>query len=113
MVGGGITGVGVALGKGDPNDWTLTAEVVDNDKAPKVKNLGGQGELTEVWSEIEYKLNETGPGGYSPSDWVCLPAKEDMVPSNYDEALNVRTRSRLRTDAKVVCTIVNTATWAR
>ena len=95
-------------GKGDPNDWTLTAEVVDNDKAPKVKNLGGQGELTEVWSEIEYKLNETGPGGYSPSDWVCLPAKEDMVPSNYDEALNVKDKITLRTDAKVVCTIVNT-----
>ena len=54
-------------GPGNPNDWTL--KVADNDKAPKVKNLGGQGELTEVWSEIG-QAQRDWPGGYSPSDWV-------------------------------------------
>ncbi|MEI2621454.1 MAG: DUF5979 domain-containing protein [Candidatus Nanopelagicales bacterium] len=100
----------VSGGKAQKDEFILTAKADPEEKQDlNISTPGGSGTLDPVYAETEYTLKETGPGGYSPSDWVCLPAKEDMVPSNYDEGSSTSSdKITLRTDAKVVCTIVNT-----
>ncbi len=93
-------------GKNNPNEWTLTATGPNG--APNVQNPGGSGDFTTVWSGSEYTLGESGPGGYSPSDWVCLPAGEDPVPSAVDGQVNSGDKVTLKRGEKVTCTIVNT-----
>jgi hypothetical protein len=93
-------------GKANPNSWTLTATGPQG--APKVENLGGSGDFTKVWWGVEYTLGESGPGGYSPSDWVCLPAGEEPLPAAVDSKLNDGDKITLKRGQKVTCTIVNT-----
>ena len=76
-------------GKGDPNDWKLTATGPDG--APKVENLGGQGVPTNVKPGVEYTLEEDGPVGYTRGTWVCLPADngtEPVTAADLQDALN-------------------------
>jgi hypothetical protein len=92
-------------GKNNPNDWTLTATGPNG--APNVQNPGGAGEFTTVWSGAEYTLGETGPGGYSPSDWVCVLNDEEPAPQ-LDGKLNNGDKVTLKKGDRVTCTILNT-----
>ena len=63
-------------GKNAADDWTLSAKAVAPDDGLNFSNKGGSGKFEDVYAGTEYTLSETGPGGYSPSDWVCLPDEE-------------------------------------
>ncbi|MBK6761962.1 MAG: hypothetical protein IPG68_01165 [Micrococcales bacterium] len=80
--------------------WTLSAAATAplNDK--NFSNLGGQGTFKSVYTAIEYTLGETGPGDYSPSDWVCTDEQGAPVSS---------TGGKLTLDKgdKVTCEITN------
>jgi len=105
--------VKVVEGKGDPNDWELTATGPDG--APNVKNLGGEGKSETVWSGVEYKLAETGPGKYTPSAWSCLANENtDQVSADKVEGeLNEGDSITLEKNADVVCTITNSRNTAQ
>ena len=65
-------------GKVVEDKFILTADADANEKQDKnISTPGGSGQFETVYAGTEYKLGETGPGGYSPSDWVCLPAPVD------------------------------------
>lgn len=91
----------------DPNGWTLTAKAGAPDNDKNVSVPGGAGTYNEVYAGTEYTLGETGPGGYSPSDWVC---KEDQreVELAADGQLNTGDKITLERNQRVTCTIVNT-----
>ena len=96
-------------GKDDPNDWTLTAKAEAPDNELNISTPGGSGKFETVYAQTEYTLAETGPGGYSPSDWVCLPASEPIPTSNQVEGqLNDGDKITLEKGQRVECTIVNT-----
>jgi hypothetical protein len=65
-------------GKNNPNDWTLTAKAGAPDDGLNISTPGGSGQFEAVYAGTQYTLAETGPGGYSPSDWVCLPSGEEQ-----------------------------------
>ena len=97
-------------GKGDPNDWKLTATA---DGAPTVENLGGQGVPTNVRPDVQYTLKEEGPAGYTPGTWVCQPADNGtgkVTAADLQDALNNGDNDKvtLEKGANIVCTIINT-----
>ncbi len=61
--------------------WTLSAAAAAPLDDKNFSNLGGQGTFNSVYSAVEYTLNETGPGDYSPSDWTCTDADDNPVSS--------------------------------
>ena len=68
------------------DEFTLTATADPDEKQDlNISTPGGSGTLDPVYAGTEYTLRETGPGGYSPSDWVCLPASEPIPTSNQVE----------------------------
>ncbi len=96
-------------GKNNPDDWTLTAKAAAPDDGLNISTPGGSGQFEDVYAGSEYTLAETGPGGYSPSDWVCLSDDSDEVPAlNADGQLNNGDTITLEKGQKVTCTIINT-----
>ncbi len=96
-------------GKNNPNDWTLTAKAAPAEKQDlNVSTPGGSGGFEPVYAGTQYTLAETGPGGYSPSDWVCLTSDEQPVPEAVDGQLNTGDKITLKKGQRVTCTIVNT-----
>ena len=97
-------------GKADADEFILTATADDQEKQDlNISTPGGSGTLDPVYAGTEYTLKETGPGGYSPSDWVCLPASEPIPTSNQVEGqLNTGDKITLKKGQRVECTIVNT-----
>ena len=83
-----------------PDDWTLAADAAAplNDK--NFSNLGGQGTFKSVYSATEYTLSETGPGDYSPSDWVCKDEQGASVSSTGGKV-------NLKKGDKVTCELTN------
>ena len=55
---------------------------------------------TSVYTGIEYTLSETGPGDYSPSDWVCTDEQGASVTSTGGKVT-------LDKGDKVTCEITN------
>ncbi|MFZ2501215.1 MAG: hypothetical protein WAW88_00890 [Nocardioides sp.] len=53
------------------NDWTLSAAATDNPGTRNFSDKGGSGTSHNVWAGATYSLSESGPGGYTASDWVC------------------------------------------
>ena len=97
-------------GKNNPDDWTLTAkaEAPDNDK--NISTPGGSGTFDEVYAGTEYTLAETGPGGYTAGEWVCLPAGDvpaRVTAANLQDAVNNGDKITLEKGERVECTIVN------
>ena len=92
----------------DPNSWTLTAKADAPDDDKNISTPGGSGQFEEVYAGTQYTLAETGPGGYSASDWVCLPAQEEPVPGATEDQLNDGDTITLKAGQRVVCTIINT-----
>ncbi|MCB0921292.1 MAG: VWA domain-containing protein [Actinobacteria bacterium] len=92
----------------DPNSWTLTAKADAPDDDKNISTPGGSGQFEEVYAGTQYTLAETGPGGYSASDWVCLPSEEEPVPTATEGQLNDGDTITLKAGQRVVCTIVNT-----
>ena len=92
----------------DPNSWTLTAKADAPDDDKNISTPGGSGQFEEVYAGTQYTLAETGPGGYSASDWVCLPSEEEPVPTATEGQLNDGDTITLKAGQRVVCTIINT-----
>ena len=69
-------------GKAKADDWTLSAKAEKPDDDLDFSNKGGSGQFETVYAGTEYTLAESGPGGYSPSDWVCavVPKDEQVDP---------------------------------
>ncbi len=96
----------------NPDDWTLTAKAdAPNDKRD-VSTPGGSGQFETVYSGIEYTLGETGPKGYSASDWACVSEprqEEDVVPTEFQDEVNLKgDKLILMPWQRVECTITNT-----
>ena len=97
-------------GKNNPDDWTLTAKAAAPDDDKNISTPGGSGTFEEVYAGTEYTLAETGPGGYTAGEWVCLPADDvpdQVTAANLQDALNNGDKITLEKGAKVECTIVN------
>ena len=62
-------------GKAQADEFTLTAKAAAPDEDKNISTKGGSGQFDDRLRAAEYTLAETGPGGYSPRDWVCLPAE--------------------------------------
>ncbi|TXH30922.1 MAG: VWA domain-containing protein [Actinobacteria bacterium] len=92
----------------DPNSWTLTAKASAPDDDKNISTPGGSGQFEQVYAGTQYTLAETGPGGYSASDWVCLPSGEEPVPGVVEGQLNDGDKITLKAGQRVTCTIVNT-----
>jgi hypothetical protein len=73
-----------------------------------ISTPGGSGQFVQVYAGTQYTLAETGPGGYSPSDWVCLTSDEQPVPEAVDGQLNTGDKITLKKGQRVTCTIINT-----
>ncbi|MBK6761959.1 MAG: VWA domain-containing protein [Micrococcales bacterium] len=98
-------------GKNNPDDWTLTAKAAAPDDGLDISTPGGSGQFEDVYAGSEYTLAETGPGGYTPSEWVCLPAgdvPDQVTAADLQEALNNGDTITLEKGQKVTCTIINT-----
>ena len=91
----------------DPDSWTLTAQAAAPENDRNISTPGGSGQFETVYAGTEYTLGETGPGGYSPSDWVCLRDDEEPLPQ-VDGQLNEGDKITLGKGQRVTCTIVNT-----
>ncbi|HNL52347.1 MAG TPA: DUF5979 domain-containing protein, partial [Actinomycetota bacterium] len=91
----------------DPDSWTLTAQAAAPENDRNISTPGGSGQYETVYAGTEYTLGETGPGGYSPSDWVCLRDDEEPLPQ-VDGQLNEGDKLTLGKGQRVTCTIVNT-----
>ena len=100
----------VSGGKAQADEFILTAKADPEEKQDlNISTPGGSGTLDPVYADTEYTLKETGPGGYSPSDWVCLPASEPIPTTNQVEGqLNTGDKITLKKGQRVECTIVNT-----
>jgi hypothetical protein len=61
----------VSGGSGAPNDWDLTAAATGNPDSRNFTDKGGSGVAHNVWAGASYSLSESGPTGYTASDWVC------------------------------------------
>ncbi|TXH40255.1 MAG: hypothetical protein E6Q90_14505 [Actinobacteria bacterium] len=90
------------------DSWTLTAKAAAPDDDLNISTPGGSGQFESVYAGTQYTLAETGPGGYSPSDWVCLPSDEEPVPQAVEGQLNDGDKITVQAGQRVVCTIVNT-----
>jgi hypothetical protein len=88
-------------GKGNPDDWTLEAQARAPEDDKDVSTPGASGTFQSVYSGIPYTLSESGPDGYSPSDWTCT---DEASPG---AAVNSGDKLTLAKGQKVVCTIVN------
>ncbi len=96
-------------GKSAPNDWTLTAKASAPLDDKDISTPGGSGTLDTVYAGTEYTLSETGPGGYSPGEWVCLSDDDtNATADQVDGQLNTGDKITLKKGEKVTCTIVNT-----
>ena len=95
-------------GKNNPNDWTLSATADAPDTDLNFSNDGGSGEFKPVYAGTQYKLAEEGPGGYSPSDWQCELAPQDVEPGQVEEIDLEGGKITLKKGQRVTCTIVNT-----
>ena len=91
----------------DPNAWTLTAQAPAPEDDRNISTPGGSGQFETVYAGTEYTVGETGPGGYSPSDWVCLRDDEEPLPQ-IEGQLNEGDKITLGKGQRVTCTIVNT-----
>jgi hypothetical protein len=91
----------------DPNSWTLTAKAGAPDDDKNISTPGGSGQFEQVYAGTQYTLAETGPGGYSASDWVCLPSRRARSGS-HEGQLNDGDKITLKKGQRVTCTIVNT-----
>lgn len=92
-------------GSNDPNDWTLTAQAAAPDNDRNISTPGGSGQFETVYAGTQYTLGETGPGGYSPSNWVC--SSQDVV-AQADIPVSNNGTVTIPRGARVTCTIVNT-----
>ena len=96
----------------NPDDWTLTAKADEPNDKRNVSTKGGSGQFETVYSGIEYTLGETGPAGYSGSDWSCVSEPrevDDIVPAEVQEEVNLKgNKLILMPWQRVTCTIVNT-----
>ena len=93
----------------DPNAWTLTAKADDTEKQDlNVSNKGGEGDFEPVYAGTEYQLKEEGPGGYTPSDWQCELAPQDVEPGQVEEIDLKGDKITLEKGQRVTCTIINT-----
>ena len=92
----------------DPNTWTLTAQAAAPENDRNISTPGGSGQFETVYAGTEYTLGETGPDGYTASDWVCLPDNTDPVAAQVDGQVNQGDKLTLAKGHKVTCTIVNT-----
>ena len=96
-------------GSAKPDDWTLTAKAAPPEDDKNISTPGGSGKFERVYAGSEYTLDETGPGGYSPSDWVCLPDTQEPGTRPPSEGqLNAGDKITLGKGQRVTCTIVNT-----
>ena len=89
---------GTTGGTGAPTDWTLTA-----DGPTVVTGNSGQPAVTTRPVEVgTYDLSESGgPGGYTPSNWVCVDGEASTTSS-----------VTLIEGQNATCTITNTAVAA-
>ena len=81
----------------DADDWTLTATAASPDDARNISTAGGSHVAEDVFANVEYTLDESGPAGYSASAWECTAGELDG---------DVLT---LGLDEQAICTITNTA----
>jgi uncharacterized repeat protein (TIGR01451 family) len=107
-------------GTADETDWNLSATAGSPDDGYNFDTDTegiGQGTFQTVYAGTEYTLAEEGGiPGYVDGDWVCLPfedpQEEDARLADVAEGpseLNDGDSITLAKDAKVVCTITNTA----
>lgn len=91
----------------NPDSWTLTAQAAAPENDRNISTPGGSGQFETVYADTEYTLGETGPGGYTPSDWTCLAenGEEDVLQNG---PVNQGDKVTLAKGQKVTCTIVNT-----
>jgi len=59
------------IGTAVPDDWTLSATAESPYEARNFQYLGGSGDFATVFANAGYTLSETGPDGYTASDWSC------------------------------------------
>ncbi len=93
-------------GKAQADEFILTAKADANEKQDRnITTPGGSGTFEDVYAQTEYTLGETGPGGYSPSDWACVstPVEGDAALA----VLNTGGKITLAKGDRVTCTIVN------
>ncbi len=93
------------------DDWTLTAKAETPNDKRNVSTPGGSGKFETVYSGIEYTLGESGPGGYSPSDWVCVnnPREDDVPAIAEEQPVDLKgDKLILQPWQRVTCTITNT-----
>ena len=95
-------------GKNKPNDWTLSATAGAPDTELNFSNKGGEGDFQTVYAGTQYQLKEEGPGGYSPSDWQCELAPQDVEPGQVEEIDLKGDKITLQKGQRVTCTIINT-----
>ena len=77
------------------DDWTLTAVASSPKEGRNISTLGGSDDFSPVFAGASYTLGETGPGGYTASDWSCEGGS--LQGSTLTVALG----------EQVICTIVN------
>ena len=95
----------------DPDSWTLTAKADEPNDSRNVSTLGGSGQFETVYSGIAYTLGESGPAGYSGSEWSCVsePREVDVEPAQVQEEVDLKGNTLILTPwQRVTCTIVNT-----
>jgi len=93
----------------NPDDWTLTAKAGAPNDDRDVSTPGGSGQFETVYSGIEYTLGESGPGGYSPGDWVCVNNPREDVAESAQDAIDLKgDKLTLEPWQRVTCTITNT-----
>ena len=95
-------------GPAKADDWTLTAKSVAPLDDKNISTPGGSGQSEVVYAGAEYTLAESGPGGYTAGDWVCLPDADDVRSRAADAQLNDGDKIKLMKGQQVTCTIVNT-----
>jgi hypothetical protein len=83
--------------------WTLKAEAAAPLEEKNISTPGGSGSLTKVFAGTPYALSESGPDGYTPSNWVCtMEGASTQYPGQSGASVT------LSAGDKVTCTIVNT-----
>ena len=95
-------------GSAKADDWTLTAKSAAPLDDKNISTPGGSGKSEVVYAGAEYTLAESGPGGYTAGDWVCLPDADDVRSRAADARLNDGDKIKLKKGQQVTCTIVNT-----
>ena len=86
------------------DNWILTAKGTPSDR--NISTPGGSGDFEDVYAGTQYTLGETGPGGYSPSDWACVSTPGEGQPGV--QVLNNGDKITLGLGDRVTCTIINT-----